>query len=125
MQKEQPMLSKLGAGLYRARWLIVVASLLVVAGMAFYGSSLFGNLKSGGFSDPASESTRAQNLLDSRLGGSSADVIVLMSSGTLRATDPAFANAARNIITTLQSRHEVASVTSYYSTQSARFLSKD
>jgi RND superfamily putative drug exporter len=119
------MLSKLGAGLYRARWLVLVASLLIVAGMAVYGSSLFGFLKSGGFSDPASESTRAQNLLDTRLGGSTADVIVLMSSDTLRVGDPAFSSAAQQVISTLQARREVASVTSYYSTQSQQFLSKD
>lgn len=119
------MLSKLGAGLYRARWLVVVASLLVVAGMAVYGSGLFGFLKSGGFTDPASKSTRAQALLDSRLGGSTPDVIVLMSSQTLNVTDPAFKDAALQVISTLQARHEVASVTSYYSTLNARLLSKD
>lgn len=119
------MLSKLGAGLFRTRWLVLLVSLLAIAGMAIYGSSLFGLLKSGGFNDPASESTRAQNLLDSRLGGSTADVIVLMSSDTLHVTDPAFTDAARQVISALQARHEVASVTSYYSTRSPQFLSKN
>jgi len=119
------MLRKLGAAFYRARWLVLVTSLIVVVGMALYGFGLFGSLKSGGFTDPSSESTRAQALLDSKLGGATADVIVLMSSNTLNANDPAFANAAKSVLTTLQARPEVRSVNSYYSTRSTQFISRD
>ncbi len=119
------MLRKLGAAFYRARWLVLVTSLIVVVGMALYGFGLFGSLKSGGFTDPSSESTRAQALLDSKLGGATADVIVLMSSNTLNANDPAFANAAKSVLATLQARPEVRSVNSYYSTHSTQFISRD
>jgi uncharacterized membrane protein YdfJ with MMPL/SSD domain len=119
------MLRKLGAAFYRARWLVLVTSLIVVVGMALYGFGLFGSLKSGGFTDPSSESTRAQALLDSKLGGATADVIVLMSSNTLNASDPAFANAAKGVLATLQARPEVRSVNSYYSTGSTQFISRD
>ena len=119
------MLRKLGAAFYRARWLVLVTSLIVVVGMALYGFGLFGSLKSGGFTDPSSESTRAQALLDSKLGGATADVIVLMSSNTLNANDPAFANAAKSVLATLQARPEVRSVNSYYSTHSMQFISRD
>ena len=119
------MLRKLGAAFYRARWLVLLTSLIVVVGMALYGFGLFGSLKSGGFTDPSSESTRAQALLDSKLGGATADVIVLMSSNTLNANDPAFANAAKSVLATLQARPEVRSVNSYYSTHSAQFISRD
>jgi uncharacterized membrane protein YdfJ with MMPL/SSD domain len=119
------MLRKLGAAFYRARWLVLVTSLIVVVGMALYGFGLFGSLKSGGFTDPSSESTRAQALLDSKLGGATADVIVLMGSNTLNANDPAFANAAKSVLATLQARPEVRSVNSYYSTHSAQFISRD
>ena len=119
------MLRKLGAAYYRARWIILIASLLIVAGMALYGFGLFNSLKSGGFSDPSSESTRAQALLNSKLGGASPDVIVLMSSDTLKATDPAFANAAQAMLATLQARREVKSVSSYYSTRSAQLVSRN
>lgn len=119
------MLRKLGAAFYRARWLVLVTSLIVVVGMALYGFGLFGSLKSGGFTDPSSESTRAQALLDSKLGGATADVIVLMSSNTLNANDPVFANAAKSVLATLQARPEVRSVNSYYSTHSTQFISRD
>ena len=105
--------------------LFSLTSLIVVVGMALYGFGLFGSLKSGGFTDPSSEFTRAQALLDSKLGGATADVIVLMSSNTLNANDPAFANAAKSVLATLQARPEVRSVNSYYSTHSAQFISRD
>lgn len=119
------MLSKLGTAFYRARWIILVISLLVVVGMALYGFGLFNSLKSGGFTDPASESTRAEALLASKLGGATLDVAVLMSSDTLKVTDASFASAAQALLSTLQVRHEVRSVNSYYSTQSAQFISRD
>ena len=85
----------------------------------------FGSLKSGGFADPASESSKAQNLLDAKLGGSTADIIVLMGSNSMKATDPAFIDAATQLLATLKARPEVASVTSYYSTHSPSLLSRD
>src|SRR6266516_40131 len=85
----------------------------------------FGSLKSGGFADPASESSKAQNLLDAKLGGSTADIIVLMGSNSMKATDPAFIDAATQLLATLKARPGVASVTSYYSTHSPSLLSRD
>jgi trehalose monomycolate/heme transporter len=125
IQKGQNMLGTLGRAFYRARWIILVISLFVVAGMALYGSGLFNSLKSGGFTDPSSESTRADALLASKLSGASPDLIVLMSSDTLKATDAGFASAAQTLLATLQARPEVRSVNSYYSTQSAQFISRD
>ncbi len=119
------MLGKLGTAFYRARWIILVISLLVVSGMALYGFGLFSSLKSGGFTDPSSEFSKAQILLDTKLGGATADVIVLMSSDTLKATDAGFASAARAMLANLQARPEVRSVNSYYSTRSAQFISRD
>lgn len=119
------MFTRLGAALYRTHWIVLVAALLFVVVAAIFGSGLFGLLKNGGFSDPASESSRAQNLLDTKLGGSTADLIILMSSDTLKVTNPAFRDAATNLLVRLQTRSEVASVTSYYSTQSASFLSRN
>src|SRR5579859_4570681 len=119
------MLRKAGTLFYRARWIMPGISLFIVVGMAIYGFGLFNSLKSGGFTDPSSESSKAQVLLDTKLGGAAPDVIVLMSSDTLKATDAGFASAARALLAGLQARPEVRSVSSYYSTQSAQFLSRD
>ena len=82
-------------------------------------------MKSGGFNDPASESSRAEALLDTKLGGASADVVILMSNNSLKATDATFMDAATQLLSKLKARPEVASVTSYYSTHSASLLSRD
>lgn len=119
------MLARLGGILYRARWIVLFLALLIVAGAAFFGTGLFGSLKGGGFVDPASESSKAQNLLDAKFGGATADIIILMSNNSLKATDPEFKDAATLLLATLKARPEVASITSYYSTQSASFLSRD
>lgn len=119
------MLATFGRALYRARWFVLLAALLVVLGAAYFGSGLFPLLKAGGFADPNSQSAQAQRLLDQQLGGSTADVILLMRSDTLQATDPSFSEPAMQMLSRIQSRPEVGSITSYYSTHSSRFLSRD
>ncbi len=119
------MLARLGGILYRTRWIVLFLALLVIAGAAIFGTGLFGSLKGGGFTDPASESTKAQEQLNAKFGGATADIIILMSNNSLKATDPAFKDAATQLLATLKARPEVASVSSYYSTQSASFLSRD
>ncbi len=119
------MLALLGRCMYRMRWVILVIILLLVGLSAFYGTSVFGLLKSGGFDDPQSESTHAANILNAQLGGATADVVILMQSDTLSVKDAAFTAAATHLLSTLQQRPEVAAVTSYYSTHDARFLARN
>src|SRR5215472_13857568 len=103
------MLATLGRALYRARWFVLLAGFTVVLGAALFGSGLLPLLKAGGFEDPNSQSSQAQVLLDQQLGGSTSDVVVLLRSDTLRASDPDFANAAAQLLDPLQSRPDVAS----------------
>ncbi len=119
------MLATLGGLLYRTRWGALLLSLAVVAGAALYGTGVFGALTAGGFEDPNSQSAQAHTFLDQQLGGWTPDIVVLMRSDTLSATDPAFASAATQLLDTLKAQPSVASVTSYYSTQSPRLLSRD
>ncbi len=119
------MLAILGTLIHRARWAVLIGGLLLVVAAALYGTGLFSLLKSGGFEDPNSESAQARALLDAQLGGSTTDIVLLMQSATLSATDPAFAAAAAQMLTLIQHRPEVASVVSYYSTHNPRFLSRD
>jgi trehalose monomycolate/heme transporter len=125
LRKDQLMLARLGGMIYRTRWLVLVLALLIVAGAAVFGTGLFGSLKSGGFNDPASESSRAQTLLDTKLGGATADIVILMSNSSIKAPDATFMDAATQLLAKLKARPEVASVTSYYSTHSASLLSRD
>jgi RND superfamily putative drug exporter len=119
------MLATFGRAIYHARWLVLAGGLLVVLGAALFGAGLFPLLKAGGFEDPNSQSAQARQLLDQQLGGWTSDVVILLHSDTLAATDPAFASAAEQVLDPLSSLPEVASVTSYYSTHSPQFLSHD
>jgi uncharacterized membrane protein YdfJ with MMPL/SSD domain len=119
------MLHRLGGMLYRARWAVLLGGMALVVTAAIYGTGVFGLLKNGGFQNPNSESTHAQELLDQQFGGSASDIVLLLQSDTLKATDPAFVSAATEMLDILQARPEVASITSYFSTQSKRFLSRD
>ncbi len=119
------MLTRFGSILYRARWAVLLGGMALVVAAAIFGSGVFGLLSAGGFQDPNSQSTHAQTLLDQQLGGASTDIVLLFRSNTLKATDPAFASAATQLLSTLQAQPEVASVISYYSTQSSAFISRD
>jgi RND superfamily putative drug exporter len=111
--------------LYRGRWLVLLLALLIVSASTLFGTSVFGRLTSGGFTDPASESSRATDLLNAKLANSSADVLMLLQNSTLVATDPAFTQAATQLLSTLQARSEVYSLSSYYSTHNAGLISRD
>jgi RND superfamily putative drug exporter len=119
------MLAWLGGALHRARWTALAVSLLVVVGAAVYGLGLFSALKPDGFIDPNAESTRAANLVAARFPKSSTDLIVLLRSDTLTVTDPAFTAAANTLLASLGARSEVESVSSYFTTPSPAYLSRD
>ncbi len=119
------MLTRLGGGIFRARWMVLGMALLLVAVASVYGFTVFSALKSGGFEVPTSDSSRAATLIDDKLQASQSDVVVLLRSDTLSVTDPQFEQAVQQIVQSLQGRPEVAAVTSYYSTHSAGFISTD
>src|SRR3982074_1322164 len=98
IQRGITMLVRLAKVIYRTRLTGLLLALVIVAVAGLFGRGGFGGLKSGGFPDPASESSRAQDLLDTKLGGAAADVIVLMRNDTLQVTNPSFANAAQSLL---------------------------
>jgi RND superfamily putative drug exporter len=125
VERTFPMLSWMGGALHRGRWAALAASLLLVIGAAVYGVGLFGALKSDGFVDPNAESTRELNLVASRFPKASTDVLLLLRSNTLAVTDPAYTDAATAMLSSLAARAEVESVSSYYTTRSPAYISRD
>ncbi|MBA2677246.1 MAG: MMPL family transporter, partial [Ktedonobacteraceae bacterium] len=119
------MLNWAGRCIYRMRWTTCCLVLLFVILAVSYGSGVFNALQTEGTTDPTSESAQAQALLNSQLHTGSSDVVLLMSSTTWMATDPAFQAAANQVLQRLATRPEVTMVTSYYSTQNAQLLSRD
>src|SRR5215472_15697427 len=119
------MLAKMGCFLHRRRLSALGIILILVIGTATYGLGVFSFLNSGSGGVDNSESSQAGQLLQTKFPHSSTDVILLLKSKTLKVTDPAFRTAATALLSTLKNRPEVASLTSYYSTQSPDFLSRD
>jgi uncharacterized membrane protein YdfJ with MMPL/SSD domain len=120
------MLVWISGKIYRWRWpfLFIILVITVVAVIA--GSGVFDVLDStGGIQDPNAQSTQAEQLIRTRLNTTSVDVILLLSSTRYEAVDPAFVQSATQLFNTLKASPEIASVTSYYSTQSTSFLSQN
>lgn len=64
------MFSRLGPFIYRQAKIIVLLAVILVIAAAALGVHAFGELKTGGFDDPGSQSVRAANLIDQKFGGS-------------------------------------------------------
>ncbi|MFK3980267.1 MMPL family transporter [Micromonospora sp. NPDC050397] len=114
-----------GTAVVRFRWAVLGAGLAVVVLGATWGTGLLGSLTGGGFDDPTSESSRAQQRIVAELGEQSADVLVLYSSGTTTVDQPAVRGPVTATLDRLRQRPEVASVTDWYRTGSPALLATD
>jgi uncharacterized membrane protein YdfJ with MMPL/SSD domain len=110
-----------GRVVVQIRWWVVAAGLALVILGATWGAGVFGVLTGGGYDDPHSEANRTASAITAELGRRDPDLLVLWSSDTATVDAPAF----RAAVQSLRSEPEVASVTSYFDTQSAAFVSKD
>jgi len=96
---------------------------LVVAA-AVFGLGVFGSLSNGGFEDPASESAKSLTAEHATFTSHDADVVVIYSSPTMKASDPAFKASVQNVISGLP-KGSVARVTTWYQAPSPTLVSKD
>jgi len=118
------MFEQLGHAVFRRRRAVLAATGLFLALALAWGTSVFGALVGGGFDDPDSDSYRAAQLLDDRLGRDDADVVVLYSSDELTVDDPAFRDAVTSTLEALPSS-EVAATRTFWSTGSPAFVADD
>jgi trehalose monomycolate/heme transporter len=114
-----------GRVVVRARWFVLAATLVVVAVGAGWGSGIFGALASGGFDDPASESSRAHERIADAFGPVGDDLVVLYTLPTATADQPALAGPVQSVIDRLDGRPEVMSVGSFYDGEHPTFVSTD
>ncbi len=110
---------------FRRRWGLLVFGLLVIGIGATYGAGVFGALQSGGLLDQKTESSREAELADQKFPDSRVSLILLLSSRTLTVEQPGFRDAARQAIAAVKRDPAVQSVTSYFDTSEARFVSRD
>jgi putative drug exporter of the RND superfamily len=119
------MLERLGRFLLRRRWAVLAATLVavVVAGVA--GGSAITRLKSGGFDDPAAESTRAAEVLRDQFGTGDPNLVLLVTAKGGDVDDPAVAAAGEAITRRLAAEPDLAQVLSYWAADAPALRSAD
>ncbi|MER5540748.1 MMPL family transporter [Streptomyces mirabilis] len=107
----------------RARLVLIVA-VVATALMGALGSGAFTKLLGGGFDDPASQSTRARDLIDKKFGGET-NLVLLVRAGAGRVDTPSAEQNGKALVASLKKEKTLANVVSYWDTRSAQLLSKD
>src|SRR4051812_46257220 len=104
---------------------VLAVTVLVLVGAGALGFTAFGKLKTdGGFEDPAAESSRAQELLDTGFGGDT-DVVFLMTATSGTVDDPAVKAAATDLTDRLSADASLADFSSYFTTHAPPMKSAD
>jgi len=98
----------------RARLLLALSALLMV-GAAVLGAGAFGKLRNGGFEDPASASSRAEELIEREFGGR-LNLVLLVTPRDGTVDDPAVQADGRALSEALAAEEYVSSVVSYFTT---------
>ncbi|MFF3377600.1 MMPL family transporter [Streptomyces sp. NPDC002680] len=118
------MFERLGRTTVRRRWWVIglAAAFLVFGGI--WGTRVFGSLTTGGFDDPAGQSSRADARAEATLGRTGNDVVVLYTSPGATVDDPEFRRAVTETLRALP--HEVVTRTvTYWNTGSPALVSQD
>jgi RND superfamily putative drug exporter len=107
----------------RRRWVIGLA-LAFAAFAGIWGTQVFGALITGGFDDPAGESSRAVDRAEEMLGRTGNDVVVLYRSTNMTVDDPAYKRTVTETLDALPG-HVVTKTVSYWNTDSPALVSGD
>jgi len=115
------MLHRLGSFVVRRARLVLLATVLLVAGAIVVGIGAFSKLAGGGFDDPNAESTRSAEVLTERFSGE-ADLVLVVDAG--RPVDQ-MAAAGRELTRRLSAEPDLHGVASYWTTGAAAMRSED
>ena len=108
------MFTSLGRFTVRRRRLVLALTTLFVAVAAALGTGVFGELRGGGFEDPASESAVAQRILDEEYGVGDPNVVLLVTAPQ-GVDDPAATADGLAVTERLSQIDGVRDVASYWS----------
>lgn len=126
IRKARLMFALLGRFVYRRRWLVLVAGIVFLAASGVYGTSLFGQLKGGGFNDPAADSSKVLDALHNQLGHDEATLLVLFTARNGETVNsPAYQQEVENTLAKVKGQEGVGTISSYYSTHASQLLSTD
>jgi trehalose monomycolate/heme transporter len=119
------MFARWGNLVVRGRWIVLAAALVLVLLGGTWGAGVFHAVSGGGFNDPNSASNRVRQQVTRELGVQDTDVLALYSSSTLSVDDPAFQSAVSMTLAAVRTRHQVATIVSYYDTKAPALVSRD
>ncbi|MEW1695672.1 MMPL family transporter [Streptomyces sp. NPDC091278] len=105
--------------------LTLLVALVLTALAVLAGSGVADRMGSGGWEDPAAESTYATGVLEDRFPGSQPNLLLLVDAGPEGVDAPAAAAEARGLAARLDAEPGVEGVGSYWSTGSPAFRSED
>ena len=108
------MFTRLGRLTVRRRKAILVLTVLFVVLAGGLGSGVFDKLQGGGFDDPNSESSRAEDVLEESFGQGDPNLVLLVTARDGDVDSAASAAAGEEIATQLATIEGVGSVGSYW-----------
>ncbi|MFI2212379.1 MMPL family transporter [Streptomyces sp. NPDC020141] len=109
--------------IHRARSILVIA-VVAVALMGVAGAGAFGKLLDGGYEDPASESTRAGEVIGEKFGGET-DLVLLVRAAGGRIDAPAAERDGRALVAELRKERRLENVVSYWDADNPGLRSED
>jgi RND superfamily putative drug exporter len=95
--------------------LVLVGALVFFVLAGALGGGVADRLAAGGFEDPSSESSQAEDLLDERFGAGSPNIILVATAEEGDVDDPANAEAGRALTERLAAEADLTNVVSYWS----------
>lgn len=120
------MFAALSKFVYRRRWSVLAAGLVFMILSGVFGTTVFGNLKSGGFNDPAVESSKVLDAMHDKLGRDDTTLIILFNAKDSSQIDsPAFKQGVEATLAKLQGRSEIGTITTFYNSGAAPLVSND
>ncbi|MFF6991255.1 MMPL family transporter [Streptomyces sp. NPDC010273] len=104
--------------------LVLVVAVLAVALMGVLGAGAFAKLLGGGYDDPASQSSRAEKVIDRTFGGET-NLVLLVSASDGRVDAPAARQSGEDLVAHLKKDQNLENVISYWDTGSSDLRSTD
>jgi RND superfamily putative drug exporter len=95
--------------------LVLVGALVFFVLAGALGGGVADRLAAGGFEDPSSESSQAEDLVDERFGAGSPNIILVATAEEGDVDDPANAEAGRALTERLAAEADLTNVVSYWS----------
>lgn len=104
---------------------LLVAAIVLVGAALYYAPSLMNLMSNNGFAPTGAESTQVASDLQATFGKDEANVLVIMKSDGQTAGQPAFKQAAEDVVHQLKAKKEVSAVHTVYDTGQQSLVSTD